>query len=317
MVSPIRSAYAKAGIPKTEVEFQKFFPKEWFNTVKAEDFLKERVAKVSDRNKEVAAGTRKNLDKAKEADVDQVKALFPEKKVAGSQLLKEALEQFSQIVLYMIDHHEKRSIWDRISEEHLGKPIGMISASAAEFGDKVARRKSPRQTDVYRVYRGTELTRLALGLLMEKNLKLSYRSELLEEHQFWRQLRVNLASILTDFVRSDVVGLQRDGKNYYFFSDGLYTEAPVFKRPYFSEEDRGGQSEDEEVIVESNEDEKESRKRRSKMLKLNTVEELQQVLFDSPLIKLPDGKLNPRVVKAGVMFLKVSDSWLEMLDLGT
>ena len=45
--------------------------------------------------------------------------------------------------------------------------------------------------------------------------------------------------------------------------------------------------------MESNENEKESWKRRSKTLKLNTVEELQHVLFDSPLIKLPDGKLNP------------------------
>jgi len=101
---------------------------------------------------------------------------------------------------------------------------------------------------------------LALGLLMEKNLKLSCQSELLEEHKFWRQLRVNLASILTDFVRSNVVGLQKDGKNFYFFSNGLYTEASVFECPYFSEEDKGGHSEDKEVIVESNEDEKESRK---------------------------------------------------------
>ena len=71
----------------------------------------------------------------------------------------------------------------------------MILVSAAEFGDKVARKKSPQPTNVYscRVYQGMELTCLALGLLMEKNLKLSCWSELLEEHKFWRQLRVNLA----------------------------------------------------------------------------------------------------------------------------
>ena len=49
-------------------------------------------------------------------------------------------------------------------------------------------------------------------------------------------------------------------------------------------------------------------------MKLNTVEELQQVLFNSPLIKLLDRKLNPRVVKAGVTFLKVSVDNAEFPD---
>ena len=65
---------------------------------------------------------------------------------------------------------------------------------------------------------------------------------------------------MTNFVRSDVVGLQKDGQNFYFFSNGLYTEASVFKCPYSPEEDRGGHSEDKEFIVEINEDEKESQK---------------------------------------------------------
>jgi hypothetical protein len=225
------------------------------------------------------------------------------------------LKYFFEVSISMMKNQTKRPLTMRIN--NIGSAFSILGGSSAHFGDQSAQSTTETTAKATELFKGTEIPRISLGLIIEENAIVAYRIPLLEKNEIFGSFRTNLAAQLKPFVRSVEVPKTPAATNssaisHYFFSDGI----DFVMEPVNNDIDLDDQFLPEMVEEHDLEPKKGQRTRKNKA-KINSVDDLKDILLQSSMTKLPTGSMNPRVAKCVINLLKVSFHILSDRKLST
>jgi hypothetical protein len=303
VIPDLKKSLKDINAPMNEVDFKEAIPSSWYGCTGKIIFqhvtsnpTANSGKKKNDNNKPTVA--EKTLKEMREVPDGKIHPL----------LLKEdcetTLKYFFEVSMSMMKNRSKRPLSMRIN--NIGSAFAILGGSSALFGDQSAQSTSQSAGNPTDLFKGKEIPRISLGLIIEENAIVAYRIPLLEKNEMIGSFRTNLAAQLKPFVRSVQVPKTPAATNsspisHYFFPDGIdFVTEPVNKDIVLDDQCLPEMVEEHDL-----EPEKERRARKNRA-KIGSVGDLKDILLQSPTIKLPTGSMNPRVAKCVINLLKVS-----------
>ena len=278
-------------MPNSSEEFEQLVPGCWFSAAGREVYLiiKDKFPLKQSDSLTTFRETFHGFVKGGQSLSDAI--LMANDKGGG----KETCEIFKKLCLNIMENPKKRSLTLRTTSD---APTGLFGASSAAFGNLKPCQKLNTVFQIADCFRSKDVTRVGLGLMIEYKSARDYREGLLERFKTLKQFRINLAALMSPFVRNYSMPRSPGSEEFvelrhYFFGDLLdFYTVPTFA-PLDLNEDTF-----KDVIVDL---EDSPSKKRS-----DSPGAIGRRILRMKSARLNDGKINPRVAHAVQNLVMVS-----------